>query len=347
MNTQLMIETHGDPLGAIQGFIMNLWEEFSLDAMVVSQHQTIIPGEKESTPLIYQPGKMAEINPFKPLMTTNTAKMIPELMKVNPQSKLGLLLRPCESRALSEMITRGVIDQDRLIIISIDCLGTYPADEHHWRSQRKGSSEALTRESIQFARVGGIAAYRFRSACQRCISPKAYQGDINIGVLGLPVRQHILIEIFDERIPELSRLIPYTNGLANESQVFERERCIDRITGRNQNTHERIIQNLFDILPKHVTELIHQFKNCGSCQICLENCPICAVDYPRRRKDGRYVRADITRWILSCAGCGMCEQSCPNRLPLSVIFRHLKQQLDDSRQIILNEVPEEHLSPIQ
>jgi len=126
--------------------------------------------------------------------------------------------------------------------------------------------------------------------------------------------------------------------------VLKRERCIDKINGRNQNTHERIIQSLCDILPNHVTELIQQFKNCGSCQNCLESCPICAIDFPRSRKDGRYVRADITRWILSCAGCGMCEQSCPSRLPLSVIFRHLKRQLEESRQNMLNELPGEHLS---
>ena len=70
MNTQLMIETHGDPLGAIQRFTMNLWEEFNLDAMVVSQYQTLTPGTEVPTFLINQPGKLEEINPFKPLMTT-------------------------------------------------------------------------------------------------------------------------------------------------------------------------------------------------------------------------------------------------------------------------------------
>lgn len=344
MNTQWMVETHGDPLGTIQQFIRNLWQEYNLSAMLVPINSEKTQGAEAVEHVIDYPGKLVEINPFKPVMTINLAKVIPELMGAHPWTKLGLLLRPCETRALSEMIRRGVIDQDRLFIISIDCLGTYPTDEFHWRSQRKGSSEELTKESLHFARVGGIATYRFRSACQTCITPKAYQADVNIGVLGLPVRQHILVEVTDEHITDISRLAPFTNGLADQSLVFKHEHCIEKITGRNQNTHENIIQSLYDILPKHVTDLIHQFKNCGSCQNCLDNCPICAIDFPRSRKDGHYVKADITRWILSCSGCGMCEQSCPNRLPISVIFHHLKSQIEESRQSILNELPEEHLS---
>jgi Fe-S oxidoreductase len=34
------------------------------------------------------------------------------------------------------------------------------------------------------------------------------------------------------------------------------------------------------------------------------------------------------RWLVSCAGCGMCEQSCPNSLPTATIFAHIRRQLD-------------------
>jgi Fe-S oxidoreductase len=33
------------------------------------------------------------------------------------------------------------------------------------------------------------------------------------------------------------------------------------------------------------------------------------------------------RWMLSCAGCGMCEQACTQHLPLSTIFGHIREQL--------------------
>jgi predicted aldo/keto reductase-like oxidoreductase len=53
------------------------------------------------------------------------------------------------------------------------------------------------------------------------------------------------------------------------------------------------------------------------------------VEYPRQVK-GRYCREDVINWLASCAGCGMCEQSCPQHLPLSAIFTHVKQQLQQA-----------------
>jgi len=57
-------------------------------------------------------------------------------------------------------------------------------------------------------------------------------------------------------------------------------------------------------------------------------CPICSVDEPRRAKDGKLVREDVVNWLLSCAGCGMCEQSCPQHQPLSAVFSHIREQIE-------------------
>ena len=48
---------------------------------------------------------------------------------------------------------------------------------------------------------------------------------------------------------------------------------------------------------------------------------------PSRDKDDNYARADVMRWLISCAGCGICEQSCPDHLPLSSIFGFIREQL--------------------
>ena len=61
---------------------------------------------------------------------------------------------------------------------------------------------------------------------------------------------------------------------------------------------------------------------------CMDVCPICSVDKPRRTKDGRLVREDVANWLLSCAGCGMCEQSCPQHKPLSAVFSHIRKQIE-------------------
>jgi Fe-S oxidoreductase len=43
-----------------------------------------------------------------------------------------------------------------------------------------------------------------------------------------------------------------------------------------------------------------------------------------------YRREDVASWLASCAGCGMCEQSCPSHLPLSIIFTNVKQKVKEA-----------------
>jgi Fe-S oxidoreductase len=57
-------------------------------------------------------------------------------------------------------------------------------------------------------------------------------------------------------------------------------------------------------------------------------CPICSVDEPRKTKEGKLVREDVVNWLLSCAGCGMCEQACPQHQPLSAVFSHIREQIE-------------------
>jgi Pyruvate/2-oxoacid:ferredoxin oxidoreductase delta subunit len=178
--------------------------------------------------------------------------------------------------------------------------------------------------------MGGIMAYRYRSACQMCTSPRASGAHLNLGVLGLPVRQHLLIQARDSITAEWLRLDQLADREADPDLVEVRERTVSKMAERNNRTRERITQGLADVLPRDVGSLIEQFEACGACQECLNNCPICAVDSPRRGPDRKYLREDITRWMISCAGCGMCEQACPHHLPLTAIFHYIKQQLAQS-----------------
>jgi ferredoxin len=47
----------------------------------------------------------------------------------------------------------------------------------------------------------------------------------------------------------------------------------------------------------------------------------------QRGIDGSILRDDILQWMVSCAGCGMCEQVCPTHKPLGTIFAYIREQL--------------------
>ena len=338
------LDTHGDPLGKVRDFIARIWLETGLDGMLVTMN-----GEAEGhappryiTDIAY----IKEINPFKPLMEINAARLVPEILANHPDAKIGALLRPCELRALTEMTKRASFKIADLLTISVDCLGTLPADEYQWRLERIGkklpseeknpaeANDELASEALKFARQGGIVPYRYRSACQVCTSPAAEYANINIHILGLPVRQQILIVINDSAFEKRFHLETLVNGKADQNLILQHERILSRMSERHQRTLERINEGLGGLLPADVDTVITQLESCGNCQNCMEVCPICSVDRPERFSDGHYDRSDVMRWLVSCAGCGMCEQSCPNHHPLNAIFAHIRHQLDQEWEYV-------------
>lgn len=320
MNERYIIETHGDPLGVVQNVIAAAWKDYQLDHLMVSINGSSIPD------LIDSPEQLDRVNPFRPLMTRNAAKYIPEVLEEQPDTRLGAVLRPCEMRALVEKRKRETIPEERLLTIGVDCLGTYPMDDYQWRAERKGSRERLAWESLHFARQGGIAAYRFRSACQACRTPVSSEADINIGVIGLPVRQKIIVETAGTLSAKM--LTGDTIDIEQDQSLFDqREYIIAKLLQRSSQTRRRLADNLDSILPRDVDALVKQFEACGDCRECFETCPLCAAEYPAKNESGLYRREQVKDWMISCAGCGMCEQACPNHLPLVAIFNQIREQL--------------------
>jgi formate dehydrogenase subunit beta len=344
MNNQWSLETHGDPLGKVRDIIKKVWLESNLDGMLVTMN-----GGDDVRAIPHYVSDIASIdmiNPFKPLMEINAASLLPNLVANYPEAKIGAVLRPCEIRALTEMTKHTSLKIDNLLTISVDCLGTLPADEYQWRLERVEKkpppeetsstepSDELAREALQFARQGGIIPYRYRSACQVCISPAAQQANINIHILGLPVRQQMLVSVDDPALAKTIHPENLTDGKADITLSLQHERILSKMCERHQRTMDRVNEGLGSLLPVDVDAVIHQLESCGDCQNCMNACPICSVDRPHRNVDGHYDRSGVMRWLVSCAGCGMCEQSCPSHLPISTIFAHIRQQLDQEWEYV-------------
>jgi formate dehydrogenase subunit beta len=325
MNTQWIVETHGDPLASVRQLIISIWQQCQLDALLVAVNGR----KKPQTQFIIatEPEHIDPINPFQPLMTTNAARLVPQLVQACPDAKMGIIFRPCEMRAFLEIARQDKFSVDQLLTICLDCLGTLPVDEYQWRAARKGAPGGLTSEALQFARQGGIVPYRNRSACQTCLSPVATEADINIGVLGMPVRQYLYVSA---RNPAVARQLELPGAINDETGKVlfsQRQHTIAKLLGRRSRTREHLMRGLAETLPHDVEDVVAMFESCAACQACLDVCPICTVVYPRRNEEGRYRVEDISRWLVSCAGCGMCEQACPNHLPLSLIFTRIREAL--------------------
>ncbi len=335
--TRWFLNTHGDPLGKVRMLVAQIWREADLQGMLVTTS-----GENEMRALpryITDVSRVSDVNPFKPLMEMNAARMIPGLLREHAGGRIGALLRPCEMRALDEMVKHSEMNLSNLLTISVDCLGTLPADEYPWRLKRVekpgesprlfNSSDELANEALRYARQGGVIPYRFRTACQVCSSPAAQHATLNIHILGLPVRQVILVSAGNTGYSGKLKIEALADGQAEADLVESHERLLSRMTERHAGTLERVNEGLGSLLPSGVEDVIRQLEGCGDCQACMDVCPICSIDRPSYTEDGHLEKAGVLRWLVSCAGCGMCEQTCPSHLPLSAIFGHIREILSD------------------
>jgi formate dehydrogenase subunit beta len=320
-----MIPTHNDPLGTVRKILTTLWEKNNLERVLLPLNGN---AEEPGPKIVKDKEQINRFNPFTPLMPINSAQLIPEL--IHNEGPVAAVLRPCELRTLDGMIRLNQLNTENLITICVDCLGTLPSDEFEWRAQRKGSPKGLTQEALQFARQGGIVPYRYRAACQICESPQASQANLNIAVLGLPVRQNIIIKT--QSNDSTQQLLQDVTIPLDKDLLTQHHRVIARLSERGQNTRQRIFAGLVGVLPNNIDSLMEPLRGCADCRICFDNCPMCTSEYPRKDPSGEFNRRDVINWLVSCSECGICEQSCPKHLPLTIIFGYIRDQLQEMRE---------------
>lgn len=322
MGVTWVLKTHSDPLAAVRQFLWLVWERAGLDGMILPVYQ---PGNLQAAPgLIEQPDLLAVADPFIPLVPVNTSRLVAQMAAKSAQARYGALLRSCEARALLYVAGRDGLDLSDWLIISVDCLSSFSPEDYQWRVEKAGGAEQLTRAALRFARQGGIAPYRYRAACQMCESPFAPQADLSLEVLGLPAREFILVSTRDRALSDRLALQDYTDGVAPDFLITQRQRLADQIKERHAATRQEALEHIPSGVPVEADVFLHHLSDCAPCQSCLEVCPV---------YDGELVAygdgfpAQAMVWLSSCVKCGMCEQACPRHLPLTAVHSCLCGEL--------------------
>lgn len=327
MSEAWIIHTHGNPLDTIRQLLKDLWQQADLQGMLVPAYHD---GESEATPHIMEElEELVGADPCVPLMPINASKLVLERTHQQAAGRYAAVLRSCEARALSEVARREALDLDNWLVIGIDCLASYDENDFDWRVQKAGSIEQVSRDNLGHARQGGIALHRFRNACQMCTSPEASNADLCIGLLGLPVKQVLLVRAKDRETAERLNIGGITDDIAPQSLVFQQERVINTLKERRLHTLERMVQNLSAEMPEGVDELVAHLQSCTPCQECLATCPIFSSEIAATGRAQTITHEAAVRWLVSCVSCGMCEQACPDHLPLAAIFRRISQDLKE------------------
>lgn len=336
MNVNHIIQVHNeDPVGELREFLADWWNQYRLDALLapveLPQSQTV------AAQVISDPAGLSQVNPFAPLLLSNAARDAVEFIEARPGERLALLLRPCELRAFIELNKRGRARSEvPVVLIGVDCLGTYPPDEYARRVQMR-SVAGITREVLHDATEGGLRPRSFRNACQVCDWPAPRSADLTIGTIGVDSDQFLVLIARDEEVDASLGLPSLIDAPASEYQVSHRETVVGAVADLRAVARRKLLGELN--APCRFGDLgclMAWFSGCDLCANCLAACPVYEGELDgwlgRTGPDqiSRAPLADlvaISRWLASCSGCGMCEEHCGNDVPLTLLISSLSHRI--------------------
>ncbi|MEJ2211196.1 MAG: hypothetical protein P8129_19445, partial [Anaerolineae bacterium] len=135
--------------------------------------------------LVKDPAALAHADPLAPVLPINAARAASQLTMTGHRETLGLVMRSCEIRALVELVKFQQAGLENVLIVGVDCLGTYPVVD--WQAADR---EPVLAALLAGAVNGELAPYEglaFRDACTMCEQPLP-QGEhvaLTVGLVGV------------------------------------------------------------------------------------------------------------------------------------------------------------------
>jgi len=323
---------------AVNGFLKDLFAKNVVEAMLVPLAHSA--GTNVVQALIADAAAVDKADVFAPVMPVNSAKILQAMTRLTPADrKIAVVIRPCEMRAVVELVKLKQIQTENLLFVSIDCPGAYSVKDYPKFVADKKTSDDFVKTGYKWA-----DDQLLRSGCQICEYPYPLAADISIGMIGLEPDKGMLLQADTVRGEEALKAL----GIAVEADSAAAQKRQAALTKLGAGVKERR-KKFFAKTKEEVgglEKLTQVFAACIKCQNCRVACPVCycrecvfisptfeleADKYLRQaeKKGSMRMPADTLLFHLtrmnhmanSCVGCGACEEACPNDIPLLKLFQ--------------------------
>lgn len=314
----------------LEGFFKGLLENKVIDALIMP-HRV---GNKVSYMLVRDKEKIAspESVIFAPSFGVNAANIVKGWMIDN---KVGIVAKPCEIRAAIELIKLKQLNEESVLLITVDCSGAFKNEDYAEHYAEIGN--LVDSAKIKELEGKGIS---IREACAICENRLADIGDIIIARINGKVGVAGLTEMGVEALSAV--------GLPLEDKDLERKEEKERIVAEARKRLEE--------LPKiDSVEALEEFlQDCILCKNCRDVCPVCyckecffdqplgnpvggdllnlaelrgAIEVPANQL--LYHLTRVYHVCTTCVACGACEDACPKSIPLTRFYPVLAQKVQE------------------
>ncbi|MFC2005176.1 Coenzyme F420 hydrogenase/dehydrogenase, beta subunit C-terminal domain [Chloroflexota bacterium] len=339
----------GGVLGTVRRFLGSLLEKKLVDVLLVPLELPV--GDNVVPTIVSSLEQIKAVNPLAPVMPVNTARLVSRITMVSPSpDKLGVVLRSCELRALVELVKLKQAYLEKLLLIGIDCYGTYPVDEYEKIARENLSPAEDFLNRVQEGKEDSL----LRRACQVCEYPAPTGADLTIGLIGASLDKGILLTAGTQAGEKVIKEL----GLEEDGAEGRKPAIAKLIEERINKKEEMLKRTREEISGKD--KLMATLATCINCHNCKTACPLCYckecffdspvfefgaekyLDWAKRkgalRMPNDMLLFHLTRlnhMAISCVGCGLCTEACPNNIPVSDIFQLVGYQV----QKMFNYVP--------
>ncbi|NVM19398.1 MAG: Coenzyme F420 hydrogenase/dehydrogenase, beta subunit C-terminal domain [Candidatus Lokiarchaeota archaeon] len=289
--------------------------------------------------------------------TDSASKFLHKSVTGAMNEKVGLIARPCDTRALIELAKIKQVNLDNLFIIGIEDRGMMPKAGREMRSNKDVDPTKIVKEKVGDKGLivkmedGSTKELNLTVAenCLRCYRKIPVIADLTVSDLGIPVdSDEIILKVYSDKGSEIL-----------DKSGIKKKALPDKIKKAHSDKYNEIIENAKEKRAKDLEEWeklsqedkIAELFKCTACGICIRGCPVCyCVDciLTKKKKDKNidnvtYQLTRIAHDADRCIECGNCSNNCPQNLPLSLYFQSLneafKEKFDYEPGISLEDIP--------